>query len=150
MHQYIPDVAIQSVLKSNSMQCYLVWFDFFGVSTLKCSNLLVFLVNYTNCSLVISIMAAPLASRAAVFVPCLSVRVRVCGSCARWFSSSNPQRHESADQRQTHFGFQSVSEEEKEHKGCVNCLLRFITFIHRLALADELFDSSSFVLNSAG
>ena len=72
--------------------------------------------NYTNFSLSISIMAAPLACRSALLVSSLSVRLRVCSSCARWFSSE-PQGQEHADQRQTHFGFQSVSEEEKEHKG---------------------------------
>ncbi|XP_076472826.1 LOW QUALITY PROTEIN: ubiquinone/menaquinone biosynthesis C-methyltransferase UbiE-like [Babylonia areolata] len=62
-------------------------------------------------------MAAPLARPSArMLLSCLSTRLRVCSACVKRFSVSVPQNHESANPRQTHFGFQSVPEEEKEHK----------------------------------
>ncbi|XP_070205601.1 2-methoxy-6-polyprenyl-1,4-benzoquinol methylase, mitochondrial-like isoform X2 [Littorina saxatilis] len=61
-------------------------------------------------------MAAPLASRSALLFTSLPARLRVCCACARSFSASRLQNHESKEQRETHFGFQSVPEEEKEQK----------------------------------
>ncbi|KAL8621512.1 hypothetical protein ACOMHN_026184 [Nucella lapillus] len=62
-------------------------------------------------------MAAPLASPTVrLLLSSLSVRLRVCSACVKQFSVSVPRKHESTNQKQTHFGFQSVAEEEKEHK----------------------------------
>ncbi|KAK7487932.1 hypothetical protein BaRGS_00020833 [Batillaria attramentaria] len=60
-------------------------------------------------------MAAPLAGRSLLH---LSVRLRVCSVCAKYFSTSKSvgHEHDSATQGKTHFGFQSVPKEEKEHK----------------------------------
>lgn len=61
-------------------------------------------------------MAAPFGGRSLFLLTTLSARFRVCSLCVRYFSSTGTKRNETAGQRKTHFGFQTVREEEKEHK----------------------------------
>lgn len=65
-------------------------------------------------------MAAPLGSRSLCFWAILPARFRACSLCARGFASSEPPKQESTEKRKTHFGFQTVQEDEKEHKGSDN------------------------------